>query len=335
MQYGFNFQTNKQMKKYLTTLLTILVMLPATMLGQDEVNLEFSDGIEFGRVKSNMERNASLLLTAINQAERTNRDINYSGIDIDNLASQSIGMMWNNVHFRIVDDDIVEHCLRVKSSNGAVINYQVRNIAIEMKPLDDSYVGELNQEVCINFDRNGKISDFNITMGLQQYMRLMKDGEKLNDMDRRMQILHWVEQFRNAYVQKDIKFMENVFSDDALIITGKVVKRRHTDMKPINVEYTTQGKQQYLAGLRRVFRNNSYINVKFDDITIVRHGAKPNYYGVTLKQGWFTKNYSDEGIVFIVWDFTDELNPKIHVRTWQPMQTDEEQIFTLKNFKLK
>lgn len=323
------------MKKYLTTLLTILVMLPATMLGQDEVNLEFSDGIEVGKVKNNMERNASLLLTAINRAERTNSDINYSGINIDNLASQSIGAMWNNVHFRIIDDDIVEHCLRVKSSNGAVINYQVRNIAIEMKPLDDSYVGELNQEVCINFDRNGKISDFNITMGLQQYMRLMKEGEKLNDMDRRMQILHWVEQFRNAYVQKDINFMENVFSDDALIITGKVVKRRHTDMKPINVEYTTQGKQQYLAGLRRVFRNNSYINVKFDDITIVRHGAKSNYYGVTLKQGWFTKNYSDEGIVFIVWDFTDELNPKIHVRTWQPMQTDEEQIFTLKNFKLK
>ena len=335
MQYGFNFQINKRMKKYLTTLLTILVMLPATMLGQDEVNLEFSDGIEVGKVKNNMERNASLLLTAINRAERTGSDINYSGINIDNMASQSIGAMWNNVHFRIIDDDIVEHCLRVKSSNGAVINYQVRNIAIEMKPLDDSYVGELNQEVCINFDRNGKISDFNITMGLQQYMRLMKEGEKLNDLDRRMQILHWVEQFRNAYVQKDINFMENVFSDDALIITGKMVRREHTDMKPINVEYTTQGKQQYLAGLRRVFRNNSYINVKFDDITIVRHGAKLNYYGVTLKQGWFTKNYSDEGIVFIVWDFTDELEPKILVRTWQPMQVEDEDIFSLHDFPLE
>ena len=128
--------------------------------------------------------------------------------------------------------------------------------------------------------------------------------------------------------------MENVFSDDALIVTGKVVKREHTDMKPINVEYTTQGKQQYLAGLRRVFRNNGYINVKFDDIEIVRHGAKPNYYGVTLKQGWFTKNYSDEGIVFIVWDFTDEFNPKIMVRTWQPMEIDDKDVFTLNNFKL-
>jgi len=323
------------MKKILIALLTLWVMLPVTMIGQEKVNLEFSDGIETGKVKSHMERNASLLLTAINQAESTNSDINYSGIDIDNLASQSIGMMWKNVHFRIVDDDIVDHCLSIRSSKGTVIGYQVRNIAIEMKPFDDSYDGDLNQEVCINFDRDGKISDFNIAMGLHQYTKLMKEGEMVNDIDRRMQILHWVEQFRNAYIQKDINFMENVFSDDALIITGKVVKRRHTDMKPINVEYTTQGKQQYLAGLRRVFRNNSYINVKFDDITIVRHGAKPNYYGVTLKQGWNTKGYSDEGVVFIVWDFTDELHPQIHVRTWQPMQTEEGDIFTLRNFKLR
>lgn len=323
------------MKKIMIALLTLWVMLPVTMIGQEKVNLEFSDGIETGKVKSHMERNASLLLTAINQAESTNSDINYSGIDIDNLASQSIGMMWKNVHFRIVDDDIVDHCLSIRSSKGTVIGYQVRNIAIEMKPFDDSYDGDLNQEVCINFDRDGKISDFNIAMGLHQYTKLMKEGEMINDIDRRMQILHWVEQFRNAYIQKDINFMENVFSDDALIITGKVVKRRHTDMKPINVEYTTQGKQQYLAGLRRVFRNNSYINVKFDDITIVRHGAKPNYYGVTLKQGWNTKGYSDEGVVFIVWDFTDELHPQIHVRTWQPMQTEEGDIFTLRNFKLR
>lgn len=316
------------------------MLLPLALHAQDEVAFEFSDGID-GNVKATMEQNTARLLTAINRAESRNADlINYSGINIDNLASQSIGMMWNNVHFRVVDDDIVEHCLRVKSSSGAVIGYQVRNIAVEMKPLDNSYVGDRNQEVCINYDRTGKISDFNITMGMQQYLRIIKEGEKLNDMDRRMQILHWVEQFRNAYCQKDIEFMENVFSDDALIVTGKVVKRQPTDMKPLNVQYTTQGKKQYLEGLRKVFRNNSYINVKFDDIEIVRHGAKPNYYGVTLKQGWFTKGlkgengYSDEGIVFIVWDFTDEFQPKIMVRTWQPMEVDESDVFTLNNFKL-
>lgn len=77
---------------------------------QDEVLFEFSDGIE-GSVKQTMEQNTSRLLTAINQAESSGKDINYRGIGIDDLATQSIGMMWNNVKFRVVDDDIVEHCL--------------------------------------------------------------------------------------------------------------------------------------------------------------------------------------------------------------------------------
>lgn len=321
------------MKRIIMYMLALVLTLGAN--AQDAVNFEISDGVTNPTPKSNIERNTSMLLSAINQAESSGKDINYSGINIDNLASQSIGMMWNNVHFRIVDDDIVEHCLQIKSSTGAVIEYQVRNIAVEMKPFDDSYDGDINQEVCINYDRQGNITDFNITMGVQQYMSIIREGERLNDADRRIQILQWVERFKMAYIQKNMSFMEDVFSDDALIVTGRVVKRVHSDIKPVSVEYTSYGKQQYLKHLKGVFARNSYINVKFDDIEIVRHGAKPNYYGVTLKQGWFTKNYSDEGILFIIWDFSDELHPQILVRTWQPMEVDENDIFTLSNFKLK
>lgn len=318
------------MKKIL--FLALLIMGSMSLKAQDQVNFEFSDGIDNLALKSTMERQISNLLTAINRAESTGSDINYSGIDIDNLASQSIGMMWNNVHFRISDDDIVEHCLCIKASNGTVIGYQVRNIAVDMKPFDDSYTGDLYQEVCINLGKTGTITDFNIAMGLNQYMKIIREGEKLDDFDRRMQILHWVEQFRNAYCQKDINFMDAVFSEDALIVTGKVIKR--VNYEGPKVTYNVMDKQQYLANLRRVFARNSYINVHFDDITVVRHASKPNFYGVTLKQGWSSTTYSDEGIVFIVWDFTDEFNPKILVRTWQPMEVDESEVFTLQNFKL-
>ena len=292
-----------------------------SLKAQDHVSFEFSDGIDNFALKSTMERQISSLLTAINRAESNGTDINYSGIDIDNLASQSIGMMWNNVH-----------CLSIKASNGSVIGYQVRNIPVDMIPFDNSYTGDLYQEVCINLGKNGTITDFNIAMGLNQYMKIIREGERLNDFDRRMQILHWVEQFRNAYCQKDINFMDAVFSEDALIVTGKVIKR--VNYEGPKVTYSVMDKQQYLANLRRVFARNSYINVHFDDITVVRHASKPNFYGVTLKQGWSSSTYSDEGIVFIVWDFTDEFNPKILVRTWQPMEVDDNEVFTLRNFKL-
>jgi len=313
----------------------VLFCMACVMLhAQDAVHFEFSDGIEDYALKRKMEQQISALLTAINRAESNSSNINYLGIDIDDLASQSIGMMWNNVHFRIVDDDIVEHCLRMKTSSGKILGYQVRNIAIEMKPLDDSYTGDLYQEVCINLDPKGTITDFNITLALNQYMRIVKEGDSLHDLDKRMQILYWVEEFRNAYDKKDIDFMEKVFSEDALIVTGKVMKRVDCEIPKPKVEYTTMGKQQYLANLRRVFARNSYINVHFDGISVRRHASKPNFYGVTLVQRWSSTTYSDEGIVFIIWDFSDEERPKILVRTWQPMEVDDNEVFKLKDFKL-
>lgn len=323
------------MKKILFLLLLSICCFEGN--AQDEVNFEFSDGIENVSLKSKIENQIMKLLTAINRAERMNTDINYAGINIDNPASQSIGMLWNNVHFRCLDDDIVEHCLQLRNGGNSLRGYQVRNIAIEMKPLDNTYTDDLNQEVCIDFDTSGKITDFNITMGIRQYTRLMKEGVELDDMDRRMQIIHFCEQFRTAYNQKDIKFMEDVFSDDALIITGKVTQRVPSEigMAKTKIEYSVQGKQQYLSNLRNVFSKQGYINVKFDDYRIKRHGAKPNYYGVTLVQEWNSTTYGDKGIVFLVWDFTNENAPKIHVRTWQPMETSEDEIFTLNKFKLR
>lgn len=324
------------MKKWIFTLLATIAAF--TMQAQDEVAFEFSDGIANEALKSRMEQQVSKLLTAINKAETANGYINFSGIDIDPMASQSITALWENAHFRCVDDDIVEHCLGIKS-NGKVKEYQVRNIAIEMKPIDSSYMDDVNQEVCINFSPTGTISDFNITMGILQYSTLMKEGVTLDDMDERMQIIHFCEQFKNAYMQKDIQFMQNVFSEDALIITGKVIMRKKADVQLAqkDYEYSVKNKQEYLKNLKAIFDNpkTGSINVDFKDYRIKRHGSKPNYYGVTLIQNWRTNTYQDEGIVFLVWDFSDKNNPKIQVRTWQPMDTEEEEVFTLNRLKLR
>ena len=326
----------KNMRKWILTLLVSLIAF--TMQAQDEVAFEFSDGIANETLKNRMEQQVSRLLSAINKAESSNGYINFSGIDIDPMASQSITALWENAHFRCIDDDIVEHCLSIKS-NGKVKEYQVRNIAVEMKPIDQSYTDEIDQEVCINFSPTGAITDFNITMGIQQYAKLIKEGTTLDDVDERMQIIHFCEQFMNAYKEKDIQFMENIFSEDALIITGKVIMRKKADVQLAqkDYEYTVKNKQEYLKSLKAVFNNpkTGAINVKFEDYKIRRHGSKPNYYGVTLKQNWSTNIYKDEGIVFLVWDFSDKDNPKIQVRTWQPMDTADDEVFTLNRFKLR
>ena len=327
------YSLNKMKKIFFIAVLSFMFSMVSA---QNNVDFEIADGLSNATLRTRMEQQVSKLLTAINTAESNGRNVNFSGIDIDDMASHSIVMLWGNVRFRTLDDEIVTNCIRL--GGGQFSGWQVRNIEVEMKPLDETYKGNKIQEVSIDFDKNGRIVDFNFTLGINQYMRIIKEGEELDDLDRRMQILHYVEQFRNAYNQKDINFMDAVFSEDALIITGKVIRRVPNELQIRStrpeIQYTKQSKQQYLANLKRVFARNGYVNVKFDEIKVLRHGANPNFYGVTLIQHWNSSTYSDEGILFLVWNFENPDSPQINVRTWQPMETPDDDIFTLDNFKI-
>ena len=318
------------MKKLLCFLFGLFVMLSGYA---QKVNFEFSDGIEEGTLKTKMEHQMSSLLSAINEANAVNADVNFSGIDITDDASASLTMTWEQVHFSIEDDDIVDHCISLPGKSGG---FRIQNIGVLMNPKEESgYDGEKRREIYIDFDKTGKIVDFNFTMGMNMYTEILKKGEELGDLDRRMQIIDWCEHFAKAYCDKNMKFMQTIFSDDAIIITGKMTMQRvHTDMgmkDQAKVKYVQQTKSQYLSNLSRVFASNSYVNVKFEDYTVIRHGAKPNYYGVTLRQKWHTARYSDEGTVFLIWDFTNEEAPRILVRTWQPTT---EKAFKMGDFKL-
>lgn len=318
------------MKKLLCFLFGLFVMLSGYA---QKVNFEFSDGIEEGILKTKMEQQMSSLLSAINEANAVNADVNFSSIDITDDASASLTMTWEQVHFSIEDDDIVDHCISLPGKSGG---FRIQNIGVLMNPKEESgYDGEKRREIYIDFDKTGKIVDFNFTMGMNMYTEIFKKGEELGDLDRRMQIIDWCEHFAKAYCDKNMKFMQTIFSDDAIIITGKMTMQRvHTDMgmkDQAKVKYVQQTKSQYLSNLSRVFASNSYVNVKFEDYTVIRHGAKPNYYGVTLRQKWHTARYSDEGTVFLIWDFTNEEAPRILVRTWQPTT---EKAFKMGDFKL-
>lgn len=306
------------MKKF--WLLTIITLL-ATPLSAG-VNFEFSYGVNNPTLKQKMERQVTLLLDAINAASSTGRDINFSGISITNNAAQALSMTWDQVHFRTEDDDIVEACLMLRTRTGGLRGYEVRNIGVELiKTPGSDDLPWSRQELCIDFSPSGQIVDLNFTMDNKQYVKALSEAEKTNDLDQRMQILGWCEKFRQAYIDKNLPFMEAVFSEDALIITGKIISGRRENHLYPQVEVTVKGKKEYLAGLRNVFSRPGSISVTFEDYEVRRHPNNPNIYLVTLIQNWRTRQYSDEGIVVLMWDFTNEDRPEILVRTWQPMGT--------------
>lgn len=282
-----------------------------------QVEIEIIDGLENASLKSRIENNASRFLSEAYNAFNENRALNLNNL-VTSDAESSIEMLWENVHFRPEDRYVGETLLN--SSDG----YQIRNIPLQILPQDADADTDYKEAV-INFDRSGNIMSVYFSIESNTYKQIMEKGIQLNDVERRLEILDYVERFRTSYNEKDINFLNQVFSDDALIITGKVINSKKLDggISIPSVKYTKQSKQQYLTNLQRIFRNVRYINVNFDDVTIKRHGVNPNIYGVRVIQHWNTSNYSDEGYVFMVWDFSNPEQPQIHVRTWQPMYLDK------------
>jgi len=321
------------MKKIL--LLATMAMM-AILVKAESITFTISDGIDNAAIKSKIETTISRMLTEINMAQDSKRNLNFSAMgNIGTRVQQSMSMLWENSPFKCTDDDIVEHCITTGTG------YQVRNIPLEMKPTGEREFGEDEyQEAVISFDKQGNIESFYLSISMNLYMNVIKSNLELTDLRRRQLILDYVEQFRTAYNQKDINFLNQVFSDDALIITGTVIQQKHSEgFSTPKIKYNKLSKEQYIKNLRGVFARNSYIKVTFDEIEVMRHPVNPNFYGVTLLQGWTSGTYHDDGYLFLLWDFTNENAPQIHVRTWQPDKVGgkplpKDEVFSLSDFDI-
>lgn len=148
----------------------------------------------------------------------------------------------------------------------------------------------------------------------------------VTDSLRRRNILTYCEHFRRAYDTKDIDFLSQVFSDNALIIVGHTVRtgRKEGIAGNEKVQYSIRSKQEYLERLSKIFNSNQKIKVRFSDFHIMRHPTVDGIYGVSLRQKYSSGTYADEGYLFLLWDFRNESRPKIHVRTWQTGKSLEE-----------
>lgn len=315
------------MKRFL---LTIALLAAFSGAQAQSVTFVVSDGLSNPVLKDRIENNLSSLLTSFNDAYNDSAEPDFTWVLISPDAREAVLMLWENMPFRCEEPEIVERILTTYSG------YQVRNVPIELKADD----GNDYQELVIEMDPDGTVSRVNLALQNHLYRKVISDGTEVTDLRCRQMILDYVEQFRTAYNRKDIDFLDNVFSEDALIITGKVIRRKKGDRMAVlkedtEIVYTEQRKHEYIEKLRtKVFPNAKYIQVTFTDIKVSKHPSIDGYYGVVLRQGYKSSNYSDDGYLFMLWDFRDESHPQIHVRTWQPYWLDEQKTERLQEDKV-
>lgn len=291
------------------------------------------------QLKTKVDKNVSMLLSEINRAYSDSSVPKLAGIDMSDDAKSNVLALWETSHFRTLETEIYNDILNLRSGG-----MELREIRLYVEQASEN---EKNQEGVVELSKTGTISNFYFAIGSKIRDKVMADGNDVADLRRRETIFNFVENFRTAYNRKDLDLLQKVFSEDALIITGKVIKQKTSDgnnfMQNLSQEkivYIKQTKSEYMTKMRQIFAANEYLNIKFDELKMVRHNKYPDYYGVTIKQHWNSPKYSDIGYVFLLIDFSDEDNPLIHVRTWQPdkvngIELAENEVFNIGTFPPK
>jgi hypothetical protein len=310
--------------KFFSMLLMFLMLAPNISDAQDEVKFSISEGIDDVSLKTTIETNVTALLNKLNDNSKSGKKFKLSQDIILKEATEQLNQMLENSRIECRSKMILGRIINI--GNG---NYQVRGIPVTMLAADND---EQKQEIVIDLNSEGKISGVSIAIGMEKYKTLMSESEGVTDMARRQIIIDFIENFRTAYNRKDMEYLQKVYSDEALIITGRVVRNTPSkdmamkSLSAIKIEYVKQKKKEYLEKLDYVFKKAKFLNVKFSDIEIMQHPKYPDIYGVTLLQNWhsrITRDYQDEGYLFLMIDFKDENNPLIQVRTWQPTKDDQ------------
>lgn len=312
------------------------------------VTLTIDEGVERPVALRQAEHNLGLILTEINRAQQAKSILTTKGFPMDDFSLKSLLRLWAVTPFYCDDEEVVERCWIFK--DGTMM---VSHIPLIITPEGEDFGVGTYQEAVVEFDRRGNITDFRLALDAHTAESMERCGSVV-EKEKQMIIMQYIERFRTAYNQRDSNYIEKIFSDDALIITGKVVTTRsRSDVGGMNqkVEYTKQTKEQYLRNLKRAFRRNKWIDVKFSEIGengeeggcagITQSTVDKTKYGVRLRQEWNSSNYSDKGYLFLLWEFPEDgRDPIIHVRTWQPewvggvRQQPDDDISTLGAFDL-
>lgn len=310
----------------------LIVFLFATLVaqGQSRTQVVFLND-DLSNVHSRMQFNISALLTDFNTSFVAQRSPNFDGgVVVTDDGKERVRQLWASGAFRCPETNLSGNILK-RPSGG----YQFRNIPLIIASQEGG------QEAVVNLDAEGRIEDVNFGIEQHKYAALLSKGNTLTDLNRRKMIVDFLENFRTAYNRKDIELLRHTFSDNALIIVGRVLEPQPNHPEYMmslgkkRVELIQYNKQQYLAQLLKSFERNAFIDVKFEEVEITKHPGFANIYGVNVKQSWRSSTYGDVGYLFLMIDFENEQHPLIHVRSWQPeKETAREEVIELGDFDI-
>ena len=195
------------------------------------------------------------------------------------------------------------------------------------------------EDVVFYFDHDGKIDNISFGMGIAVTNDILNRRAPGWSDDAREILLQFLENYKTAYALERLEYIRSIFSDDAQIIVGKVLKTK-PGVNPTGernmsiagqkaIEYTHLTKQDYMERLRRAFANNEFININFSNVSLrkITKITDKEKFVIQLAQEYNSSQYADKGYLLLLVDITNKEEPLIEIRTWQPDEIDLNNVF--------
>lgn len=299
------------MNRFLITIcFWIIAFCP--LLSQAQVTFRMLDGISNPELKVKVESNVSKLLAEINRASTRNEQLNLAGVQIEKRASERLRNLWHNMPFCCEWKNNIQSCIQ------DFTGYEIRQIPVMLKPLDNAYKGESHKELTISFNKQGIITGVRTSIDNNSYLALLSGGKANLDMRMRREILKYLEDCRSYYTEKDINAIAKMLGFCSFDVKKSLTENSET---PVMVslkknECSVKDKQEYLSNLNKYFQQDGCIVSQISDIELMRHGGNSYFYGAWFRLQLYCGDKELQGATggyyFLLWDFTEEANPKIH-----------------------
>lgn len=212
------------------------------------------------------------------------------------------------------------------------------------------------ENLVFRFDKgSGKISSVAFALTKRAEDDIFRDGASW-DVDSRYSILTFMEDYQTAFHTQDTEYIKKIFSNDAIIITGKFTNNitghfedfsadENGDYDVLSnrggkrgkfVAYKKQTTDQYLRNLQRCFNDNNWTHIDFEQTTMEKVNSQlidNDIMWIELKQVWTSSGYCDVGYLALQINLVKQGGSKINVRVWHPTYVE---IDDLKNrFKVQ
>ncbi len=197
------------------------------------------------------------------------------------------------------------------------------------------------EDVVFYFNNEGLVDNITFGLGDVAVNDILCKG--LWNEQARFALMSFLENYKTAYALKRLDYISTIFDDDAVIITGRLVKvpahRTGPENQTMNfqneiIKYNRYTKDSYLRQLETSFNSKEYINLRFADNDVRKLGKGGEVYAIQISQEYFSSNYGDKGYLFLMVDINNPNAPIIKVRTWQPEKDPDFGVYGPEDFKL-